>query len=173
MDKKAIYPSTPIECRMDFSIKVLSSDEGTKTFKVAIEPDLRRYTQIEREGETWFLDKYFEELVPLSAFVEKLAGLPIYHLSSSVKSTLEYADKRKTAVAHQLKTGEYVAPTEPAVSHSSLSANQNKRFVSFLSIDVCGSSVLRKKDEVGFERAYQILLSEFGTLIAVSLTAPY
>jgi class 3 adenylate cyclase len=156
---------TRTPARMDFSMKVLKMDKDTQVVHFQLEPDPRRYTPVDKDGERWYLDKYLKHLIPLRDFVEQMPGLPIYHLAPSVDSASEYAARRKGAVEHELRTGEHIQPKESALSHEALNKNNSTRSVSFLSVDICGATALRQMQAEDFDKAHKVMISEFGTTV--------
>jgi class 3 adenylate cyclase len=155
--------------RMDFKVEVLSTDDDTRTVRFQLVPDPRRYDRIEHEGEDYYFDKYLRLLIPeaiiLGRAAQQLVGLPVYHLSGSIKSSSEYAAARKDALDGELKAGTYVPPSEKAIPHQSAYANSNPRELVFLSVDICGGSALRRADRNKFDRAYKIFMRELGTVV--------
>lgn len=153
-------------CRMDFLQEVISYDRETGRMEARMLPDPRRHVQIERNNEdgTWFLDRYLNEAVRLEDLAESFDGLPIYGSGRTVSSASEYAKERRSALERELETGDYTPPRQSGRPHSMLLAEE-ERDVSFISLDICGSSKYRKRDPEGFERAYDILLRELGSTV--------
>lgn len=154
---------------MDFEIEVISSDESARTLQVCMRPDPRRYDKIEHEGVPHYFDKYLQVLFPedlmLGEGAWQLSGLPIYHLSASIRSTKEYAAARRSALAAELEGAGYVAPAERAIPHRSALENVTPRELVFLSVDICGGSALRRSGRGKFDQAYAIFMRELGTLV--------
>jgi class 3 adenylate cyclase len=155
--------------RMDFKIEILSADDARRTVQIQMVPDPRRYDRTEEDGEVYYLDKYLRHLIPeriiLGQAAQQLTGLPIYHLSSTIKSAPEYAASRKNALETELQGGSYVPPPEKAIAHRSSYANATPRELVFLSVDICGGSALRRADRSKFDRAYKIFMRELGTVV--------
>jgi class 3 adenylate cyclase len=155
--------------RMDFVQEVLSSDDATRTIEVRLTPDPRRYTEIERDGEKYYLDKYLDLAISFEDMqrhlVQQMPGLPIYSLSPSIESTRQYATARRAALMSEFQTGEHMAPSEGALPHRRFQDNLTPRSVPFLSIDICGGSALRSTNPRGFDQAYRIFLRELGTVV--------
>lgn len=155
--------------RMDFTFEVVRTDKASGTVCFTVVPDERRYETIEREGEKFYLDKFLRVLISdedmKDHIVNQMPGLPFYQLEPSIKSTPAYADKRRPAIASELRTGQFIPPEEKAVPHKRLEDNPTSRDIAFLSIDICGSSSLRSADPSAFDCAYKIMLHELGTLV--------
>jgi class 3 adenylate cyclase len=155
--------------RMDFTIEDVSTDDRTHTASFVMVPDSRRYKTIDKDGEKFYLDKYLKVLIPVEemnrCIVQQMANLPVYALSPTIKSAPEYAEGRRTAIASSLRTGQYIPPAEKAMQHKRFEDNPKPRDIAFLSIDICGSSVLRHSDPKAFDSAYEILLRELGTVV--------
>ncbi|WP_082730632.1 MULTISPECIES: adenylate/guanylate cyclase domain-containing protein [Sphingomonas] len=152
--------------RLDLVKTVQTVDEESRTVKFSLVPDPRRYDRVEMEGGTWYLDRYFQTLIRLEDFAgPKMNGLPVYRSDRTVDSALEYAGRRRDAIAVELQTGEHQPPKEAPRAHGTLTADDSEREMAFLSVDICGSTAYRRRDAKGFDQAYQILLQEFGTTV--------
>lgn len=124
---------------------------------------------MEVNGERHYLDKFLRMIIPEKA-VEELAvaqfgDLPVFYNPPAIESAREYASVRQGAIAGELRGESYVAPPEKARAQTQLSFAGGTRFLTFLSVDICGSSGLRRRDPVGFERAYEIFLRELATSV--------
>jgi class 3 adenylate cyclase len=154
---------------MDFTFEIISADDESQTLHLAIIPDARRYEMIERDGEKFYFDKFLRHLIPVdemkTSMMQQVAGLPIYSLTPTIKSTGRYADKRRSAVTSELRTGQYLPPEEAAVQHQSVVDDPKTRGMVFISVDICGSSALRQKDQNSFDAAYRIFVRELGTVV--------
>lgn len=150
----------PEKLRFDFVIETLSSDEENIFF---LTPDPRRHIRITIDGQDYYRDKYLNTLVPLSEIGQNMGGLPIYHLAPAIDSASEYAAQRRSAIEQELSGGDYQAPTEMALQHRNLESDGIKELV-FLSIDICGSSESRQTDPESFDKAYELLIRELGTV---------
>jgi class 3 adenylate cyclase len=155
--------------RMDFQVEVIQADEATGTVRFRAIPDPRRYERTEKDGDVHYLDKYLRLLIPedliLGQAARQLAGLPVYHLSASIKSAPQYAAARKSALAVELQGGAYVSPPEKAIPHQDPHGNLTPRELVFLSVDICGGSALRRTDRTRFDQAYGIFMRELGTIV--------
>lgn len=130
-------------CRFDLLQEVISIDEDTGIVLMHMRPDPRRYSEFEEDGETWFLDKYFNTAFRLKDIADAPTdGLPIYASGRTVSSATEYASERRAAVENELETGQYTPPTQAARPHEPLSAS-DERDIAFISVDVCGSTPYR------------------------------
>jgi len=156
-------------CRMDFTMEVIRADDDTHTVQVVIVPDARRYEIVERNGEKFYLDKYLRHIVSVeemnSSMARQMPGLPIFALSPTIKSAPEYAAKRRAALMSDVSTGDYTPPAERAIPHRRFEDDSTSREVAFLSVDICGSSALRRANPEAFDRAYAIMLRELGTVV--------
>ena len=131
-------------------------------------PDPRRYDRIEIEGVPHYLDKFLKVAIPLSAISaagHNNASIPTYVSPTVIRSAKDYAETRKEALTEELLGGAYVAPTERAMQHHDLRADTSSPGVSFVSVDICGSSALRQADNEKFERAYDLFIRELGTTV--------
>jgi len=135
--------------------------------QIALRPDPRRYEAYEKGGKTYYRDRYLgfhygPEVIAQMA--QKMAGTPVHYLAPSVENSEAYAAIRCEAVRHEISTGEYIAPEEDADEHQSLSPNA-RRAMTFISVDICGSTKLRAKMPVEFDQAFTILIKELGTVV--------
>ncbi len=155
--------------RIDFTMEDVHADDATRIVRFRVAPDPRRYDKVERNGEAYYLDKYLNHLFKadelLRQCAEKAVGLPVYHLSPSIKSAPDYAAARKAALDAELRGGSYIVPAEHAVQHRSLDGGAPTKWLVFLSVDICGGTALRRADPVAFECAYKIFLRELGTVV--------
>ncbi|TDN84493.1 class 3 adenylate cyclase [Stakelama pacifica] len=158
-----------MRARFDFEIEPIRSDEATQMVTVRIQPNRRRYSIIEVNGERHYLDKFLRTIVSEEAVKEmavaKFGDLPLIYNPPSIESASQYASVRQGAIAAELRGESYVVPTEKARPQSQLSFAGGTRFLTFLSVDICGSSGLRRRDPEGFERAYGIFLRELATSV--------
>jgi class 3 adenylate cyclase len=150
---------------MDFTMEVLHTDDAKHTVTVLLSPDLRRYDKVLHEGKEWYRDKYLRMLVSLDEMAAQMHALPIYQISPSIDSTASYAVERKLALDHELTTGEYNPPVQSAMPHRQLESNPAVRSVSFLSVDICGGTALRRESPGAFDRAHVVFMRELGTLV--------
>lgn len=157
--------------RFDFESEVMDMDEQTHTATMRFIPDPRRYVEVKKDGKTWHLDKYLNEMISLEEMVEGMQSLegdrhvPMYHLPSAIKSTSAYAAARLVAVQHELETGEHSPPDEKPLAHRGLEDRGETRYLAFISVDICGATALRHMNPDGFDRAYELFLKELGTIV--------
>lgn len=154
---------------MDFQTEFVPVDKDNGLYQVRMRPDPRRYDRTEHEGKPHYFDKYLRVLIPqdliLGEGARQLAGLPIYLLSPSIKSTPEYAAARKGALKTELQGGSYSPPPEKALEHRSAISDLTPRDLVFLSVDICRGSALRRSDRAKFDQAYKIFVRELGTIV--------
>ena len=150
--------------RADFLMETVDiGEEGRVSVKML--PDPRRYTCIEKDGDTLYIDKYLGHAVSLNDMVANLTGVPIYELSPRIASTGEYAQSRHAALSKEMDSGEYMPPTERAASHRELEIGDKERLIGFLSVDICGATALRRRDAAAFDLAYELFTRELGTVV--------
>lgn len=150
--------------RTDFVMEAVDlRQEGRVLVKML--PDPRRYTCMERDGDTLHIDKYLGYVVSLNDMVAGFSGVPIYELSPSIASTGEYAQSRRAALSNEMDAGEYTPPAECAASHRELDMGGKETLIGFVSVDICGATALRRRDAAGFDRAYELFTRELGTVV--------
>ena len=146
-----------VRARFDFEIEPIRSDEANQVVSVRVQPSKRRYSIVEVNGERHYLDKFLRMIIPEEAVKEmavaKFGGLPVIYNPPSIESAREYASVRQGAIAAELRGESYVAPTEKARPQSQLSFTGGTRFLTFLSVDICGSSGLRRRRPQALVRA--------------------
>lgn len=156
--------------RIDFIITQTTINEGRIEF--VIEPNPTRYKKIKKQNESFYLDRHTSTLIPEKMMIEALHHVgenfgkgSTHSLAPSIKEIHPYSEKRKQPVAIHLDTGEYQPPTEQAKAHSEPDKNAAERNIAFLSVDICDSTALRKRDPDSFDRIMDIFFSELGTLV--------
>lgn len=158
--------STRVSRRCDFVSERVKADDGTRIMTMRMLPDPRRYDEVVIDGETLYRDKYLHEVMSLKDMAEAFeAPVPIFHLSSSLVSTPDYAQERRGALRGELAGGPYIPPTQVARLHREFGVSADRRNIAFLSVDVSGSTALRRDDGDGFDRSFAVLLRELGTLV--------
>jgi class 3 adenylate cyclase len=154
--------------RVDMTFDLLSMDEATGKFAVAMRPDPRRCEVTEQNGVKHYRDKYLDLLFSEELLFEsapQLAGLPIFYNPPHIDNTPTYATERRAAVETQLQSGVFVAPDSKTDRHQQLIINEPSRNITFISVDICGSTKLRAENANQFDRAYDIFIQELGTLV--------
>lgn len=147
---------------MDFSWEKVHLDDETKTVSFIAVPDPRRYDTIEQDGETLYVDRYFGVAFGNEVFAQmagQASGMPIHHAPRNISSAVDYAAARTSAVAKELETGEYVAP-EPAPARHRPMENSEEKITSFISIDICGSTALRRSDAINYDTSHKLFMQE-------------
>jgi hypothetical protein len=87
-------------------------DDETRIVRFLVRQTLVRYDRVEREGETFYQDRYFDFLIRLEDFVDQVEGLPIFASGRTVHSAPDYAEQRRDAIAQELETGAYSEPEQ-------------------------------------------------------------
>lgn len=155
--------------RLDFAVKVLSSDEASGTFELALIPDPRRYEWQVMDGKQYLYDKLDHLMIPQEVFAEYakgLEGLPIYHEPQMVGDAAAYIEGRKQAIRDMLN-GVQPAPSFEDKSEEFLQglASDKLEFAA-LSIDIVGSTKLATTtDPEIYARVVSTILYELSGLI--------
>jgi class 3 adenylate cyclase len=165
MSEETLPARASLPGRMDLVSEFIPVESDPHKFTLRATPDPRRYEVVTVDGETWYRDKYLHRLFRLEDFAKSITGVPIYHLAPSIGSTPQYAIARKDALDRELATGEYSAPSEKAAPHRPLESDLRPREVSFLSVDICGATAMRKADSKRFDAAHKLFMQELGTLV--------
>src|SRR5690606_15554323 len=112
--------------RADFISEVESFDETTGVARMRMQPDPRRYDKVERDGETLYVDKYLRTAFTLDAMAAGAwAGVPSYSFQPRIRSTIDYAEARHSALAHEMSSGEYAPPSESPREHHDIASGGN------------------------------------------------
>lgn len=155
--------------RMDFQIEVVRLDEASRSASIRIVPDPRRYEQADIDGKRHYIDKYLLTAISEEKMAELCANrteaLPLYALSARINSAPAYAAARKVALDCELQGGGYIPPIEKPLAHRALEIDAGGKNLVFLSLDVCGSTALRRSNRSGFDHAYELLVRELGTVV--------
>ncbi len=153
--------------RVDLVMETLNAEEGGESTGRLV-PDPRRYEMIEQCGELLYLDRYLGYVFPLQSLAEGFCegpGVPMYWLAPRINSSLDYAEDRRIALNLEVKTGDYVPPTETAMPHYELDTRDEERLIGFLSVDICGATAMRQRKPNSFDFAYELFTRELGTVI--------
>ncbi|WP_406736660.1 adenylate/guanylate cyclase domain-containing protein [Thioclava sp. GXIMD4215] len=152
--------------RTDFIQRIESLDPKTGEGTISLEPDPRRYIKLEDDTGIFYIDKYLKVRFSLDDLFRHFQGsVPIYALAPSVKSVRQYAQSRTKALNHEFLSGKYTAPKEAAKRQPSLIETNKSTDLGFLSLDICGSTTLRRIDPVAFDKAFGVLIRELGSLV--------
>lgn len=155
--------------RMDFVLKTESADSKEGVVNILMKPDPRRHQRVTHNGEDYYRDIFLGELVSVGSVNEKIAtelkNLPIHYLSPRIHSSKEYTEDRLAALKHETLTGDYVKPNETPKMHSGLEPSEEKRWIGFISVDICNSTQLSADDQQNYTEAYQLFFREMGTLV--------
>ena len=158
--------------RIDFLITPIVVDEGSRRIKIKIEPNPDRYQAMEIKGESGFLDLHTSTFLPeamMFAAIERVSSsfdrMSMYSLFPAVKKLPPYSESRLAAVTKQLATGVYEAPPETAKAHVELQEFTDEKYFSFISVDICKSTVLRKLNPASFDKSHEVFYQELATLV--------
>ncbi len=154
--------------RIDYTTEVISADKSTGMIQMRWQPNTSRYEVKDKDGKRIWIDKYLGSVLTednLKEMAKGMRGLPIVSIPAKIEKTLEYAESRLDAIGHELNTGEHRLPNEQPAKHSVMPADDTEQEMAFISVDICGSTALRAKDAVGFDRSFQFFLQELGTLV--------
>lgn len=158
-----------VRARFDFEFEPIEPDESSKSLNICVKPHGRRYAVVEIHGERHYYDRFLKSIVSESAIQGMIAaqfrGMPVIYNPPSIESSQNYAVVRQSAIAAELRGDSYVVPPEKARQQTQISFDAGKRFITFLSVDICGSTSLRRLNSGAFERAYEIFLRELATSV--------
>lgn len=155
--------------RFDFVSEVLSTDDATQTAKIRLKPDPRRYTINDTGESRLYIDKFTKIAIPeevvLAMMQQHLGGLPISYGPPSISSASGYSKSRRAALGQELKGEAYSPPEEKAHPQKELFSDSVADFVSFISVDIVGSTSLRQKYGEKFDKSYKVFLRELLTCV--------
>lgn len=153
---------------MDFVWDIVSLDEITRTVRAIAKPDPRRYETIRKDDGLYYRDKYLDFWISEKCLTESMigaVGAPMYSDPPAIESAANYTEDRRTAIETQLQSGVFVAPNSKPDPHRQLLATESNKDMTFLSVDICGSTKLRAKGAGMYDRAYAIFFQELGTVV--------
>ena len=160
--------------RIDFSITPILVDEDNRRIKIRIEPNADRYKIIKTKGESGYLDVYTSIFIPESMMCSALeqassryGEMSIHSLNPAIKSLPPYSRTRLASITKQLTNGIYEAPPERAKTHVELREFTEEKHVAFLSVDICKSTLLRKRNPKSFDKSHEVFIQELATLVAL------
>lgn len=155
--------------RFDVVSEVLSTDDETRTAKIRLTPDPRRYTIGTSNGERCYIDKFLKVAIPENIVGEmmlsQLEDVPISFDPPAITSSSEYAESRRAALKKEIDGEAYSPPNEEPCPQKELLADSEASFVSFLSIDIVGSTAQRQTFGEKFDKSYQYFLRELLTSV--------
>lgn len=155
--------------RMDFVLEPEATDQKNGVVHVLMKPDPRRHERITVEGEEYYRDVFLNELVSVNAVHEqmesKLQNLPIHNLSPRIESSTRYAEARNAALKQEMLSGTYVGPDETPRDHKGLEPSEDRRWIGFVSVDICKSTHLSVENQQNYAEAYELFFREMGTLV--------
>ncbi len=155
--------------RLDVASRILKTDEATQIFWVELSPDPRRYREVVHDGMKYYQDKYLAEEFSEDLWLQsvpKLQGLPISHLPRHIDDSVAYSAKRRDAIETELSTGEHVLPEKTLKPQEPLRTTPQVRNMTFLSIDIVGSTVLGAQDRDAYDKCFDIFFREMATVAA-------
>jgi class 3 adenylate cyclase len=155
--------------RIDLETRVVKTDEATRMAWFEVRPNPRRYRKFVQDGKTYFEDKYLADIFSEEMLLEsvpKLEGMPISHLPRHIDNSVAYSGKRRGAIEAELTTGEHVLPEEALKAQEPLRTAPEVRNMTFLSIDICGSTALGAKDRDAYDKCFDIFFREMATVAA-------
>lgn len=149
-------------------MEAVETDDASQTALIKLTPDPRRYKKASIGGKDHYIDEYLKVAIPLDEvermLLDQLGEVPLSYSPPSVSSMEIYATVRKTALSEELSGAGYVQPAEKARHHRPLEIDK-PRSLSFLSVDICGSTRARQKDPAVFERTLEIFFRESITTV--------
>jgi len=155
--------------RFDFVSELLSTDDATQTARIRLEPDPRRYTIKDTAEGRLYIDKFSRVAIPeevvLAMMQQHLGGLPISYGPPSISSASGYSKSRRASLGQELNGEAYSPPEEKAHPQKELFSTSVADFVSFISVDIVGSTSLRQKYGEKFDRSYEVFLRELLTSV--------
>ena len=154
---------------MDFVKTIISADDETRTLKFVLQPDPRRYEAFkDADGRAMYRDKYFDFVIGpevIEALAEQAVGTPVYFSPPNIESSEQYTEERLAAVAQEIQGGEHVPPTKAPDVHKPLTPPLAARWITFVSVDIVGSTASKLRHGDRYETAFRYFVQEVGTLV--------
>lgn len=149
--------------RLDLIIEESTDELGR--ICIHLTPDPRRYEEITRNGEVYYLDKFTQTTFPIRIFEEASARVPLYDLRPRITSTRQYGTERAMAVSEELAGLGARPPSVLPASHKEPAQSSEATRTPFLSVDICSSTELRRSNAAAFDKSAEILLRELQILV--------
>jgi class 3 adenylate cyclase len=154
--------------RIDFVSETKILDEDKRIVQVTMRPDPRRYEQFTEGCEVKWRDKYMgfvfgREILEQAAL--QAPGTPVFYSPQKIASADEYVQDRKTALEVELISGNYQPLPQQPDRHRILQGNE-KREMTFVSIDVCSSTMLQRQFGVKYQQVFKKMFREFGLIVS-------
>lgn len=149
--------------RLDLIIEEVKTSEGQVEFQVT--PDPRRYERVKADGEVCYIDRFTRVMLPIRLFQDAISTLPFYDLRPRIASTIDYAQERASAVEDELAGESLRSPSVEPARHREMQGRTTITSTPFLSLDICRSTELRRREPTSFDRAAEILLREMQILV--------
>ena len=154
--------------RFDFLWEVSEADDETRIVTVVARPHPKRYERQQVDGKTIYYDRFLKIAFPeevVASMMRQMVGQSMSYTPPAIKSSGEYASRRVQAIQEQLASGQYQPPIEQPSQHRPLTTGTEEVALTFLSVDICGSTALRAKSAVDYDQSHALLLQELGTVI--------
>lgn len=155
--------------RFDFEIEEVRSEERGHAVTLVLRPDRRRYDKVIIKGQPYYRDRFLGHVVPEAEVIrmaqQQAEDAPMYSNPVALKSALGYAEGRKSDLQAELEGGQYKAPLETAAAQRNFSALPIPISLSFISVDICRSTALRRLNGVKYDKAQEMLLRELATVV--------
>lgn len=166
-DRRRALLATQLQ-RMDLLVEYGERDPVTGAVAVRFLPDPRRYELRETDGRKLYVDRFtnvaFAVETVVEAFERRGAPVPMHSLPPLIDSARAYAAGRLTALRSELAGGP-PQPAQPQPRSSHPFVHQVDRDVAFVSVDVVGATAMRMGDPISFDRSFEILVRELGTVV--------
>lgn len=131
--------------RMDFKIKIISSDDKTGEHTLELVPDPDRYEWKEIGGKRYLYDKLDNTCISEQILIEsfkKVKGLPIYCQPQEIPNAIAYIESRRACIANMLEGYKHAHTFKDKSQAFLRSLATNKLEFVILSIDIVGSTRL-------------------------------
>lgn len=149
--------------RIDFATTVVSADEETRVVRFMSHPDPRRYEMSEVDGKVQWRDKFLGYVFGseiLHDMAAQAPGLPLSHTSARIEKAEDYAAERHQALVGEHSGHGYMPPKSSPAKGSPLAAATADRPLTFVSVDIVGSTALRAHHGERYDEARRVFLRE-------------
>src|ERR1700758_3987881 len=131
--------------RIDVVSQVVAFYARSRTVRVVLTPDPRRYDKFEDCGETQWRDKFLDFVFGREALTRTALPLevPVFYSPAKIDDASAYATRRTDAVKRESTGSSYESPAEIPDQHRGLPQQRTEIKATFLSLDIVDSTKIR------------------------------
>jgi class 3 adenylate cyclase len=153
--------------RIDMISEVIASDESSRTIRMILTPDPRRYDKFKKDGETQWRDKFLDFVFGWDTLTHTALppGASVFYSPAKIHDAGAYAVRRTSAVRREFAGSLYEPPAEIPDQHRGLPQEPTEIKATFLSLDIVDSTKTRKIYRQRYDTVIDLMFREMGTMI--------